>query len=54
MRMPADHDGAKLPMNRRELIRYFECVVQLTQAEDATAAFLLRLLLNILKGERHY
>jgi hypothetical protein len=48
--MPADQNGAPapLPTSRSELIRYLEAAIPLTEAQDATAVFLLRLVLKIL------
>jgi hypothetical protein len=41
---------ARQPTNREELIRYLEAVVRLTDNENSTAGFLLRLVLSTLGG----
>jgi hypothetical protein len=48
-----DHNGGSPPppKTRRALIKYLEAAVSLTEAQDATAVYLLRLLIGILKGE---
>jgi hypothetical protein len=48
--MPEDCNGASAPpTNRHELITHLDAAVRLTEAEDGTAGFLLRLILNILR-----
>jgi hypothetical protein len=38
------------PTNREELIKYLEAVVRLTENEDTTAGFMLRLVVSTLRG----
>jgi hypothetical protein len=50
--MPEErHDGTSwpAPRNRDELIDYLKADLKLVEAEDGTAAFLLRLLLSTLE-----
>jgi hypothetical protein len=49
--MPKERsNGSKSPRpsNREELVKYLEAVVSLTEAEDSTAGFLLRLVVSTL------
>jgi hypothetical protein len=39
------------PTNREELIKYLESVVTLTESQDTTAGFLLRLVVSTLNAE---
>jgi uncharacterized protein (DUF2236 family) len=39
-----------VPSNRAELIKYLEAVLPRTEAEDSTAGFLLRIVLEALKA----
>jgi hypothetical protein len=49
--MPADHDGGgRPPTDSNELVKYLEAALRLTEAQDATAGFLLKLLLETLKS----
>jgi hypothetical protein len=49
--MPADHQLAPAtpPTTRSELITHLEAAVPVIEAQDATAVFLLRLILKILR-----
>jgi hypothetical protein len=50
--MPEVNGGSpQPPEDRQALIKYLEEAVELTEAQDATAVYLLRLLISILRGE---
>jgi hypothetical protein len=50
--MPEVNGGSPQPSeDRQALIKYLEAAVELTEAQDATAVYLLRLLISILRGE---
>jgi hypothetical protein len=49
--MPELNGGSPPPEDREGLIKYLEAAVRFTEAQDATAVYLLRVLISILKGE---
>jgi hypothetical protein len=52
--MPERYNEAEptQPTHQQELISYLEAALQLTEKNDATAGFLLRLTLNVLKARQ--